>query len=99
MKKIIDNKIYDTENAELVYAIEYTVMEFQVDCCDSLYKTKKGNWFLVEEYPGMPDIDEFNCSVEQNMTIKTSEEAFEWLLENQAVDAIQRHFPDAVEEG
>ncbi|HQC15766.1 hypothetical protein [Mesotoga prima] len=43
MKKIIDSKIYDTENAELVYTIEYTVVEFQVDCCDRLYKTRKGN--------------------------------------------------------
>ncbi len=99
MKKIIDSKIYDTENAELVYTIEYTVVEFQVDCCDRLYKTRKGNQFLVEEYPGMLDTDEFHCSVEQNMTIKISEEALKWLLENQAVDEIQRHFPDAVEEG
>ncbi len=47
----------------------------------------------------MLDTDEFHCSVEQNMTIKISEEALKWLLENQAVDEIQRHFPDAVEEG
>lgn len=43
IKNIIDSKIYDTENADLVYAIEYTVVEFQVDCCDRLYKTGKGN--------------------------------------------------------
>lgn len=47
----------------------------------------------------MLDTDEFHCSVEQNMTIKTSEEAFKWLLEHQAVDAIQEHFPNAIEEG
>lgn len=53
MKKIIDNKLYDTEKAELVFSFKRKVTKTSLigkytDWVDAeLYKTKKGAWFEV----------------------------------------------------
>ena len=43
-------------------------------------------------------MDEHFGSDAHGMAVKTPEEALEWLVENHAVDAIRRHFPDVFEE-
>lgn len=54
MKKIIDNKVYDTDKATLVFSFKRSVkltnvfgISFNDWVSGELYKTSKGNWFEV----------------------------------------------------
>ncbi len=97
MRKIIDNKLYDTEKADLVYSVpHYDIEECDFLCEDALYVTKKGSWFLVEEFASMDEPG--TVSVSKDMSPKTVKEVYSWLLKHQAIDAIQQYFPDDIEE-
>ncbi len=95
MKRIIGNLIYDTDKAQEVYRVkteECPVGPLE----DTLYSTKKGNWFLVEESECFDE--ETGIDICAEFTPLTADEALKWLMEMQAVDAIQKHFPDQLEE-
>ena len=95
MKKIIGNLIYDTEKAETVLCVETGECPFGL-LEDTLYVTKKGNWFLVKESECFDE--ETGPGICAELVGLTGDEALTWLTKQQAVDAIQTHFPDQLEE-
>lgn len=72
LKFIIENKVYDTENADeiLKFSKSYPTKELgdtiHQDREVVLYKTKKGNWFTVVQ---MPD-GKYECRTESKSNIK-----------------------------
>ena len=72
MKFIIENKVYDTENADeiLKFSKLYSIKELGDTIHHErevvLYKTKKGNWFAVAQ---MPD-GKYECRTESKSNIK-----------------------------
>ena len=74
MKKIVNGLLYDTEKAEAVSKCE-TLSDIE-----TLYRTKKGRYFLHRQCP--------DTNVETIRTI-TDEEAFEWLGEHDPDKAIE----------
>ena len=57
MKYVIDGKLYDTETSDviLIYKIRHLdvfLLNVEFTPCDVyLYKTKKGNYFILKELP------------------------------------------------
>lgn len=95
MKRIIGNLVYDTDKAQEVHRVK-TGESGVGPLEDTLYSTKRGNWFLVEESECFSE--ETGVDICAEFTALTAEEAFKWLMERQAVDAIQEYFADLVEE-
>lgn len=56
----------------------------------------KGNWFLVKESDCFDE--ETGPGICTELVALTGDEALTWLTKQQAVDAIQTHFPDQLEE-
>jgi hypothetical protein len=84
MKKIIEGKRYDTETADLVHAWDNGIYgnDFKT-CKESLYKTKKGSYFLYGSGGPMSKYAKptGNNSVGSGSDIipMSKEDAFEWL--------------------
>lgn len=78
MKKIVDGKLYDTESAELL-------VEFGRS---ALYRTSKGNFFLVSQPLGEPRM----------VTPTTEEELLEHLEDAVDADVLLKMFPSKIEE-
>lgn len=84
MKKVIDNKLYDTDTAEALDKWQHTFSEH------SLYKTKKGAYFVVTTS---------TLSEEESKVLPLPEdELFDWLVENGGDAQAARLFPDRIEE-
>jgi hypothetical protein len=103
MKRIIDGKSYNTETAELI-------AEHSASCpCndfhyfeESLYRTKKGAWFLAGSGNAMSKysraIDHNSRGGGDGIEVLTPEEAMEWLESHNFVDELEEHFSDKIEE-
>lgn len=89
MKRIINNKIYDTDKCELLltYKMNWT---FNVA---SLFKTKKGIYLIYRDAPFVTDNQEFN-----NLIILSKEETKELLIELNEIDLYEKEF-GKLEEG
>lgn len=103
MKKIIEGKSYNTETAELLHSWDngYYGNDFK-SCSESLYKTKKGNYFLAGE--GGP-MSKYARSGGSNTTCGgdgiepiSEKAAVEWLESHDGDDVIEQHFPSYIEE-
>ncbi|XZK76732.1 hypothetical protein ACSXCI_15820 (plasmid) [Clostridium perfringens] len=83
MQFIIGDKLFDTDKAELVCEFEvfkgYGVRKIE----KTLYRTKKGNWFIVDEYS--------NCS------IITENKARELLIELNDIENYKKYFGELEE--
>ena len=96
MKAIIEGKRYDTETAdELAKAdnrLSYNDFNY---CFESLYRTKKGAFFLAGEggalskYAGV--CGNANCEGRGIIPL-TEEDALSWLEENKEVELIEKYF-------
>jgi len=103
MKKIIDGKRFDTETADLVQ--EWDNGCYGRDFCrceESLYKTKKGVYFLAGS--GGP-LSKYAIHYENNEKSGSSDiepisedEALKWLEDHDGVDAIEEHFKDKIKD-
>jgi len=102
MKRIIDNKVYNTETATKVgsYSNFLGPSDFNF-INETLYITKKGNWFL--EYCGGARTR--YCKPVGNMTgggegilVLSEDEAYDFLEEHHLTEAIQKHFEHRIEE-
>ena len=62
MKKVIDGKVYNTETATEIeeYWNGFSTSDFKY-CCETLYKTKRGNFFLCGKGGAMSKYSE-SCS-------------------------------------
>ena len=78
MRKIINGKMYDTDTAEVIYS------EIHLFKRRTLYRTKKGSWFLFYH-------------ANNEIVPMTDEEVMEFLGErDECIDIYLKYFPDNV---
>lgn len=102
MKRVINGKIYNTSTATEVasfsngfYGNDFRNME------ETLYKTKKGAWFLAGEGGPMSKYSQPCGNMTgggKGMEVLTADEALEWLEEKEETAAIEEHFKGRIEE-
>ena len=103
MKKIIDGKSYNTETAECLHSWHsgYYGNDFK-SCEESLYKTKKGSYFLAGEGGPMSKYAKScgnNCvGWGKGIEPISEREAVEWLENHDGDEAIEQYFHSFVEE-
>ena len=103
MEKIINGKRYDTETAKQIAAASYSHYGDSQYWCEGLYRTKKGNWFLVGEGRAMT---QYSRAVGQNETSGgraiiplTRGKALAWLgAHAPASEAYEEYFANVVED-
>jgi len=102
MQKVIDRKLYDTETANQIAnwsngrrCTDFAYIE------ETLYQTKKGNWFL--HYEGGA-ASQYSKSVtggsagSEGIKALDNEEAYDWLEAKADADTIKEYFRDEIEE-
>jgi hypothetical protein len=105
MKAVIEGRVYNTKTAEIIHSWDNRFYKSDFHYCeDSLYKTKKGNFFLVGS--GGP-LSKYSVSCGQNswggsdnnVTPLTKEEALRWLEDHDGDSSIiEELFSDMIEE-
>lgn len=103
MKRVIDGKVYNTETAEEVAdaSARCPRSDFQY-WEETLYRTKKGVWFLYGKGGPMThyakSIDQNSYSGSDGLRALTDAEALEWMERHQIeADTVQRYFADLEE--
>ena len=102
MKKVIDNKIYNTKTSQEVgeYWNGYGSSDFH--CIrEMLYITRQGAWFIHAKGGALTKYADShgNSSSEGETIIPLSpQEALEWLSRHNPVEAIEKHFADQISE-
>jgi hypothetical protein len=96
MRKIVDGKIYDTEIAERIAERKTGYGRGDFNWCEeTLYRTKKGRWFLAGQGGAMTRYAQ-GSDVYQTSSLDviplTQGEAVEWLQEH-APDKLEKYFP------
>ena len=102
MKKIIDRKVYDTDNAELVHywsnGFSNSDFSFREK---TLYRTAKGNWFVHHEGGGLTDMARSfgDCvGAGEDIVAMSAEEALAFLQKHNAVECVEKWFADSIED-
>ena len=103
MEKVINGKRYDTETAEQIAAASYSHYGDSQYWCEWLYRTKKGDWFLVGEGSAM---SRYSRAVGQNevgggsaIIPLTRGKALTWLdAHAPASEAYEEYFANVVED-
>lgn len=103
MRKIINKKVYDTKTAEFVaeYHNGYFRSNFRYEY-EGLYKSKKGQFFIHGEGGAMSEYSEQygnQSTGAETIYLISKDEAFEWLSEHNELSAIEKCFPDSIQEG
>jgi hypothetical protein len=102
MKRIIEKKVYDTETATMVATTSFGNSSDFKSFAESLYRTKKGNYFL--KYRGGPlskyGVNEGSAGTrgDSGIIVFTHDEAFEWLVSANESDLAAEMFPDKITE-
>ncbi len=96
MKRVVNGKLYDTEKAEEVASwgnglgnSDFRHVE------ETLYRTKKGNWFLEGSGGPMTKYSDSNGNTKWGTTLLiplNSEEAKEWLEERDYPEIYSEYF-------
>jgi len=102
MKAIIDKKMYDTEDAELIGEYQPYIDPHDFNwLLEQLYKTKKGNYFLYAEGGPKSCYSKRigNNTIDGDCFIKalTREEALEWCDYRAQPDNVEKEFADMIE--
>ena len=84
MKRIVNGLLYDTAKAEVVSKREYGVFS------ETLYRTKKGRFFLFRYYP--------ESELRTGIRVMTRAEAFQWLAEHDPDKALETFPEEKIEE-
>jgi hypothetical protein len=101
MKKVIDGKVYNTETAEKIghWWNGYSNTDFN-NCEESLYKTKKGQFFIAGEGGAFSKYS-VSCGNGRGggsgIVLLSENEAREWAEEHLDADDVEANF--TVEEG
>ena len=103
MKKVINGKRYDTETAALVAADSFSDYGDFGYWSEEIYRTKRGNWFLVGEGGAMSP---YARAAGQNETRGgsvlipfTKKEALTWLEAHTSdSESYEKYFSDVVED-
>ena len=102
MQKLIDGKLYDTDDAEKVasYSTGGSMSDFGY-YREALYRTPNGNWFLHGEGHART---KYGSTTPDGMRgwgsdiiALTDEEAFRWCERTDRIDAAQEHFSEFFE--
>jgi len=103
MKAVIDGKKYDTDTAEEVasWDNERSKNDFAW-CAETLYRTKKGSWFLEGEGGPMTKYarscgDNTRCGGSA-ITPLTAQKALKWCEMYNMTETIEKYFAEMVEE-
>jgi hypothetical protein len=103
MKRVIEGRVYSTETAEMVYDWDngcYTD-DFNY-CSETLYRTKKGSFFLYGEGGAMScygrSVGRNEWSGGETLRPLTADQAFRWLEEHSKAEIILKQFPERVTE-
>lgn len=102
MIKIKDGKRYNTETAELVF--EWcNELQGTFECREKeLYLTKNGDWFVYDYGGPMTDMAKQtgsnNWSGSEDITPLDEEEVIEFLFEYNGYEAIEKYFPESVQD-
>ena len=102
VKKKFNQQVYDTKKAELIYEYEndYEMSNFQW-MVESLYRTKKGEWFLAGEGGPMTKyrkISDDGDTYGEGLEPISADTALEWLKQFGDTKTIERYFADTIEE-
>jgi hypothetical protein len=102
MRKVIDGKRYDTDQAQLVASWDNgqnrgDFKRYEED----LYRTKKGNWFVHKAGGPMTHMavqrgNGYGGS--QEIEPIAEDEAFEWMQDHDCIEGIEAWFPDRIED-
>lgn len=101
--KIIDGKRYNTETATLVaeWSNGLSYSDFR-HCDEALYRTPKGNWFTCGSGGPLSSYAKWegNSGRGQSDVIRAISEADakEWLERHKETAALEKHFPDQIED-
>jgi hypothetical protein len=103
MKKVIEGKVYNTETAEKIHSWDngYYGSDFKM-CEETLYRTKKGAFFLHGEGGPMSKYavsHDNSSSYGSDIQVLSDAEVIEWLEDKNAIGAIEKLFPGHIEEG
>jgi hypothetical protein len=85
MKFIIDRKLYDTDKCDLLEEKIFAPFLGYYE----MYRSKTKNPFFILVYRLFG----------RDYYIKTKEEMYQWLYENNKIDLIEKHFGDMIKEG
>lgn len=102
MKRIINGRSYNTETAECVatWSNHYFPNDFHY-CEESLYRTKKGAWFVAGEGGALSKYSRScgngSCGGDGLEPINV-EEAMRWLETHDFTNELEEHFSDQIEE-
>ena len=102
MKRIIDGKRYNTETAQEVATSwnGYARNDFNF-CEETLYRTPRGNWFI---YGNGGPMSPYNRSVgdltagDERIVPVDAERARSWLENADEAEALEKWFPDQIED-
>lgn len=102
MKKVIDRKVYNTETAEEIHSWDNGIYgnDFR-SCSETLYKTKKGSFFLWGKGGPMSSYARHygnTTSGGEDIIPMTADEAIDWLESHGGEDVIVEQFSDSIEE-
>ena len=103
MKKVIDNKMYNTKTAKEIAHWDngYYGNDFK-NCQEALFLTKKGQYFVYGSGGPMSKYAE-SCgngtSGGEDLYLLTKKEAVTWCEEHDCIKALETHFADSIEEG
>lgn len=102
MKKIINNKLYDTDTSTLIYDVQEGYINDYHYLRKRLFITKNGAYFTVEEGGAgtcYRESDGYgNYTSRRILSSLTREEAFESCAEYATTDITLQYFPDMIEE-
>jgi len=97
MKKIVDGKIYDTATAERIAERKSGYGRGDFNWCEeTLYRTKKGRWFLAGQGGVMSRYAQSSGdykTISLDIIPLTQEEAVAWLQEH-VPDKLAKYFPN-----
>jgi hypothetical protein len=102
MKKVINAKVYNTETATKVHEWSNNLSYQDFNAIEeTLYLTKKGRYFI--EYFGgaatrYATTSGNMSSGSEGIKAITEKEAFDWLQEKEATEAIEKYFGEEIEE-
>lgn len=97
MKRIVDGKRYDTDTAEVVATYEYRRSGDFNWYEETLYRTKKGAWFLAGEGGARSKygerVDQSTWGPGEGLQVLSEAEAREWLEQYGDADTFETWFP------
>ena len=103
MKKVINGKMYNTETAELIH--DWDNGRFSNDFryrTKTLYRTKKGAWFIRHEGGPMTDMavscGSNSTSGSADIEPISKEDAFRFLCTHDGTEKAEEYFPEMIEE-